>query len=108
MIDEKFIKRQKRLIENDIKRLEGEIKGYKKYSSIGDTNEDNALEFEAFEEKLALLKTAEKDIKELKEALRRIEQGKYGICEISGEQIESARLKVFPAATRCATHAKSK
>jgi len=108
MIDEKFIKKQKRVIEKDIKRLEGEIKGYKKYSSIGDTNEDNALEFEVFEEKLALLKTAEKDSKELKEALRRIEQGKYGICEISGEQIESARLKAYPAATRCATHAKSK
>lgn len=108
MIDDKFIKKQKKIIEADIKRLEGEIKSYKKFSDIGSTNEDSALEFEAFEEKLALSKTAEKDLKELKRALQRIEEGKYGICQKGGEPIELGRLKVYPAAMLCATHAKAK
>jgi RNA polymerase-binding transcription factor DksA len=33
------------------------------------------------------------------EALRRIERGTYGICEISGEPIEEKRLQAIPWAT---------
>lgn len=106
MIDEKFIESQKKRIEKDVKRLEGEIKENKKYLEIGSSNEDNALEFEAFEERQALVKSAEKDLRELKAALKRIEERKYGVCEIGGEQIETGRLKAYPAATTCVTHAK--
>lgn len=106
MIDEKFIAEQKRLIEKAIKRLEGEIKEKKKYLEIGTSNEDNALEFEAFEERSVLNKSAQKDLKELKEALHRIEKGKYGICTIGGEEIERGRLKAYPSATTCVSHAK--
>ena len=108
MIDEKFTNKQKKIIEADIKRLEEEIKSYKKYANIGSTNEDSALEFEAFEEKLALSKAAEKDLKELKKALQRTEEGKYGICQKCGEPIEPGRLKMCPAATLCATHANAR
>lgn len=36
-------------------------------------------------------------------ALRRIESGGYGICEVCGEAIPIARLEVLPYATTCVT-----
>ena len=41
---------------------------------------------------------------EVKEALKRIEEGTYGICRVSGEQIEPERLEANPAATTCIKH----
>jgi RNA polymerase-binding transcription factor DksA len=108
MLDEKFVKKQKKIVESDIARLEKEVAANRKYYNIGSNNEDNTLEFEAFEEKLALTKNDEKELKELKKALARIEEGKYGICQKCGEPIELGRLKAYPAATYCATHAKTK
>jgi len=38
---------------------------------------------------------------EIEEALRRIDQGEYGVCEMSGKPIERERLKVLPFARYC-------
>lgn len=38
---------------------------------------------------------------EIDEALRRIEEGRYGICEISGKPIEKERLKAIPYTRYC-------
>lgn len=37
-------------------------------------------------------------------ALAKIEDGTYGICEVSGEPIEEARLHANPAARTCIEH----
>jgi RNA polymerase-binding transcription factor DksA len=37
-------------------------------------------------------------------ALNKIVEGKYGICEISGEEIEEERLEANPAAKTCIKH----
>ena len=37
----------------------------------------------------------------IQEALRRLEQGEYGICESCGEKIAIARLKARPVTTLC-------
>ncbi len=37
-------------------------------------------------------------------ALQKIEEGTYGICEISGEPIEEDRLEANPAAKTCKHH----
>jgi RNA polymerase-binding transcription factor DksA len=47
----------------------------------------------------ASLLSSEQDVLyEIDEAIRRVEQGTYGICEVSGKPIEKARLKVLPFA----------
>ena len=38
-------------------------------------------------------------IKQIDNALERIEEGTYGICEITGEQISKKRLEAIPYAT---------
>jgi len=40
-------------------------------------------------------------IGKIKDALERIENGNYGICEVCGEDISEARLKARPVTTLC-------
>jgi DnaK suppressor protein len=40
-------------------------------------------------------------LREVADALRRIKDGKYGVCEGCGEEIPKKRLEVFPSARYC-------
>ncbi|HEY5976073.1 MAG TPA: RNA polymerase-binding protein DksA [Geobacteraceae bacterium] len=40
-------------------------------------------------------------INKIKEALQRLEDGEFGICEVCGEDISEARLKARPVTTYC-------
>lgn len=40
---------------------------------------------------------------QIKKAIARIKQGKYGICEDCGKMIDTDRLMVYPEATLCAS-----
>jgi DnaK suppressor protein len=44
-----------------------------------------------------------KELKEIKEALRRMDRGEYGICEECGNRIRFERLKAMPFAQLCRT-----
>ena len=41
---------------------------------------------------------------EIKDALKKIDDGSYGKCEVSGEEIEEDRLAANPAARTCKAH----
>lgn len=45
---------------------------------------------------LALLSSSQNALYEIEQALRRIGDGTYGICELSGKAIEPERLKAIP------------
>src|SRR5687767_5214263 len=45
---------------------------------------------------LSLLSSDQDAIYEIEEALKRIERGTYGTCEITGKQIPRARLEAIP------------
>ncbi len=68
-----------------------------------DPNE-TADNIEEFEENTAVLKELEIKYNDIKDALKKIEEGKFGICEISGEPIEEDRLIANPAARTCKKH----
>jgi DnaK suppressor protein len=42
-----------------------------------------------------------KFIREIKHALRRLDEGTFGLCELCGENIPEERLKVYPMTTLC-------
>ena len=42
-----------------------------------------------------------KELEEINEALKKIEQGTYGICEMCEEEIQEERLKIKPFAKYC-------
>jgi len=41
------------------------------------------------------------ELKEIEEALKKIEEGRYGICEMCDEPISEERLKIKPHAKYC-------
>lgn len=45
---------------------------------------------------------------QVRKALTRIKVGKYGICEVCGEMIDTDRLMIYPEATLCAKDSKKK
>jgi len=60
-----------------------------------------ADKIEGYELNTAVLKQVEIRFNELKDALQRIENGTYGKCEISGNEIERERLEANHAARTC-------
>jgi RNA polymerase-binding protein DksA len=56
---------------------------------------------------LGLMDSERKLIREIDDALERIEQGTYGICEGTGKQITKARLEAQPWARYCVEYART-
>ena len=73
---------------------------------VTDTAEDGdvAEGIEEYENNSAVLEQLEIRLREVKDALTKIEEGKYGICEKGGEEIEQDRLEANPAAKTCKKH----
>ncbi|MBI2519062.1 MAG: TraR/DksA family transcriptional regulator [Bdellovibrio sp.] len=55
----------------------------------------------------ALNEIEKKELAEIDNALRRLELGKYGICEVDGEFIDEKRLIALPFARTCTQHSES-
>ena len=64
-------------------------------------SEEQATESEGDEVTESLEQTAFQDIDGINAALKRIEDGKYGICTVCDEPIPEARLKAYPTAAIC-------
>ncbi|MFZ2716220.1 MAG: TraR/DksA C4-type zinc finger protein, partial [Minisyncoccia bacterium] len=109
----------KELLQSELSLLENEL------STVGRKNPDNPDDWEAtestngtdgadelevadsmeeFENNRGILNELEIRLNNVKVALKKIEEGKYGICEIGGEEIELDRLNANPAATTCKKH----
>jgi RNA polymerase-binding transcription factor DksA len=65
---------------------------------------DQADHLDEYQENRALVDVLNARYQEVTSALERISAGKYGMCEIGGEQIEEDRLAADPAATTCKAH----
>lgn len=57
-----------------------------------------------FQENVAILEELEARYADVQDALGRIASGTYGLCEVSGEEIEADRLEADPAARTCKAH----
>lgn len=68
-----------------------------------DENE-TADKFEELEENKVILNKLEPQFIEVKDALERIENGKFGKCEECGKAIEKERLEANPSARTCKLH----
>ena len=55
---------------------------------------------------LGLMDSERKLLREIDDALERVEQGTYGICEGTGRQIPKARLEAQPWARYCVEYAR--
>lgn len=60
---------------------------------------DEAEVTEELEEDLAVLQVLEAQYQQVQKALKAIEEGTYGICEVTGKNISEERLRANPSAT---------
>lgn len=72
---------------------------------MGEIDENDAADrFEDFEERSSVVETLGNRFTDVVDALKKIETGEYGICEVSGEMIELDRLEANPAARTNKAH----
>ena len=100
--------RQKRRLQSEMKRLGKELSKVKKFPDYGTSEDANIMEVEVFGENVSLKKKLDLLQKNNQKALKKIEDGSYGVCETCKKDIEEGRLKIFPSATECAACAKKK
>jgi DnaK suppressor protein len=108
----KLLEEEKKTTEEslaDIARFNSEIGTWEATPDLELVNEnmddnDAADRFEDFEERTSIVNTFQARLTDINDALKKIEEGKYGFCEISGEPIEDARLVANPAARTCKLH----
>lgn len=111
-LEKNVIEELKSSLIDEKSRIEGEINkiasknpqegGYEtKFNEIGSGEDENASEVEEYTDNLALEKTLEKQLKNIGEALAKIEAGTYGLCEKCGKEIDVDRLRAYPSAKNC-------
>ncbi len=100
----------KALIEDKIEKAQHQLQQYVDAYKNGSSNdtEDTSPTFKSFDEGSSTLSKEansqlairqEKFIRDLKNALIRIENKTYGICRVTGKLINKERLKLVPHAT---------
>lgn len=72
------------------------------FDSADDNLEADALE--ALEERLATLSALEITYNDIERALRKLNEGGFGTCEICDQRIDEERLNVLPTARTCSEH----
>ncbi len=96
---------QKEKLEEQRSRLQQEIEqlGIPGETNLGLGNhmaDDASLAYEQ-EQNLGLRQILSRELGQVEAALERIEEGRYGICEVCGDPIDPARLKAMPSANLC-------
>lgn len=83
----------------------GDWETIRKDDSVDEADElDVADAIETYENDNAQLGQLEIQLRNVNEALSRIEEGTYGKCSVCGKEIEEDRLEASPSATTCKEH----
>lgn len=106
--DTLFIRKQKKILEKELIRLEEQYKLTRTFPDYGTAEDENVQEVEMIQENLGLQRNIKNVIKDTREALKKIEKGKYGTCARCNGSIEDGRLKAYPSASFCVTCANEK
>lgn len=100
-MDEKFLKKQKKVLLAEKQKLAGKIDELDKYPDYGRSEDDNAREFSDFESNLSVETQLQKLVKKINASLKAIDTGAYGKCKTCKKEIERGRLESMPYADIC-------
>ena len=76
----------------------GEISSYDQHQA------DMGTETFEREKDLSILEQVEAELADVEHAIRRLDEGTYGTCEVCGRDIGEDRLEALPATRRCLEH----
>lgn len=71
----------------------------------GNTLDDDITEIEGHDRITATRLQMKQDLAEVEAALKRLEEGAFGKCNVGGEEISQGRLEAMPTARICLEHA---
>lgn len=103
---------KRREILTNVNEMEGEVLKKSRLDAAGDLSSmpihmaDIGTDNYEQEFALGLMDSERKLLKEIDDALQRIEENTYGICEGTGKPIPKARLKAQPWARYCVEYAR--
>lgn len=83
------------------RRLEKDLAQIPDHEEYGDTIDENAQEVETMESNRVTKVNLNQALKEVKEALSKIGQGTYGLCEQCHQAIPEERLQANPTSKFC-------
>ena len=86
------------LTEQSEKDSVGELSSYDQHQA------DTGTETFEREKDLSILEQVEAELADVEHALRRLDDGTYGTCEVCGKPIPDERLEAVPAARLCLEH----
>ena len=110
----------RQLIESERTRLTGLIRERETETGIGSESETESISelssldqhqgdigTETFEREkdFSILEQLEAEISDLDTALRKIDEGTYGRCEVCSKEIDQERLEAMPGTRTCREHA---
>ena len=109
-ISNELLEELKEQLISDKNRIEGELNKFTHKNSdgvreanfpldLGSEKSENANEVEEYADRLAIEENLEGELKNIKDALERMEKGVYGLDIKTGEEINTERLKAYPAAS---------
>ncbi len=75
--------------------------GYQEMLATARDEEDQATVSLMAETNLTLLGPKRQELEAIEEALQRLENGSYGLCEVCGQPIEPRRLEIMPETPLC-------
>jgi len=96
----------KEKLENDLKQFTTKSKHNPEdydanFPNMGDKEDENANEVAIYSDNLTLERTLEKQLRDVNNALKRIDEGKYGICKYCNKEISPERLEARPTSSAC-------
>ncbi len=83
---------------------ETESESVSELSSMDQHQADVGTETFEREKDISILEQIDAELSDIEHALKRLDDGTYGTCEIDGEPIPEERLEVMPAARFCLKH----
>jgi DnaK suppressor protein len=98
----RLLDRKKRLwleVKDQLKSNIGD--GYQEMLATARDEEDQATVSLMAETNLTLLGPKRQELEAIEEALLRLENGSYGLCEVCGQSIEPRRLEIMPETPLC-------
>ncbi len=104
-IKEELVKRQAS-IEKELasfaEKTDAEKNAYvSRFPEYGSESDDNAQEVNQYTTNLEAERILEKSLKDIKNSLKKIDKGDYGICKYCGKEIEAKRLLIRPDSSAC-------
>ena len=91
-----MLEKERAVIKSELSRLRETLK-----AEIGSDIGEGEPELVGRDLVMTMIKSQERKLESVEEALEQVQRGQYGICENCGEPIDPERLEILPEATLC-------